>query len=102
MHVTFSAPLWLWSGKAEDSKNGSWHFITVPEDHAGMIRMAVPRRAGFGSVKVKARIGTSQWSTSIFPDSKNGTYLLPIKADVRKREGLSVGDEAEVSLFIDV
>jgi hypothetical protein len=96
MELTFTAPLWLWSGKA------AWHFITVPEDHAGMIRMAVPRRAGFGAVKVKARIGVSQWSTSIFPDSKSGTYLLPIKADVRKREGLGVGDEADVSLFIDV
>lgn len=96
MQVTFTAPLWLWSGKA------AWHFITVPEDHAGMIRMAVPRRAGFGAVKVKVRIGASQWSTSIFPDSKSGTYLLPIKADVRKAEALRVGDEAEVSLFIDV
>ena len=96
MQIEFTAPLWLWTGK------GAWHFMTVPVDHAGLIRMAVPRRAGFGSVRVKARIGDTSWSTSIFPDSKAGTYLLPVKADVRKAEALSPGDTITVTLSLDL
>jgi Domain of unknown function (DUF1905) len=102
MQISFTAPLWVWQSAKPDAKAGSWHFITVPADEAGLIRMAVPRTGGFGSVRVKVSIGETRWSTSIFPDSKTGTYLLPVKAEVRKREGLAVGETAEVTLSIDV
>ena len=102
MQIEFSAPLWIWQSQKPDAKAGSWHFITVPEDQAGLIRMAVLRKAGFGSVRVKASIGATSWGTSIFPAGKEGTYLLPVKADVRKREGLAVGEEAQVMLSLDV
>lgn len=95
MHITFTAPLWLWNGK------GAWHFITLPADHSHIIKMAVPRR-GWGSVRVRVRIGETQWNTSIFPDSKSGCYFLPVKADVRKVEGLEADDEVEVMLSLDL
>lgn len=41
------------------------------------------------------------WKTSIFPDSKEGAYILPIKKDVRKQIGVDVGDNAEFRLIID-
>jgi len=93
--ISFTAPLWLWNGKA------AWHFVTLPADQSGMIRMAVPKKAGFGSVKVKATIGGSSWRTSIFPDSKTGTYLLPVKGEVRKAEGLASGDTLSITLSLD-
>jgi Domain of unknown function (DUF1905) len=102
MQIEFSAPLWIWKSAKPDAKATSWHFLTVPADQAGLIRMAVPRRAGFGSVRVKASIGATTWATSIFPDSKTGTYILPVKADVRQREGLVVGTSADVTLSLDV
>lgn len=95
MRIAFTAPLWLWSGKA------AWHFITLPEADSAIIRMAVPRR-GWGSVRVRARIGETEWATSIFPDSKAGAYLLPVKADVRKAEGLVVGDNVLVTVSLDL
>jgi hypothetical protein len=58
---------------------------------------AGPRR-GFGSVRVRVRVGTSTWTTSIFPDSGRGTYVLPIKRAVRKAEALDVGDVASVTV----
>lgn len=91
--IAFTAPLWLWTGG-----QGSWHFITVPEEHSDEIRaqaFAGPR--GFGSVRVEARIGGVRWRTSVFPQ-KSGTYLLPIKAEVRRRTGTAPGDEVAVSL----
>ncbi|MFY8112695.1 MAG: DUF1905 domain-containing protein [Rhabdaerophilum sp.] len=94
MIVEFTAPLKVWSGPA------AWFFVSLPQAEAGMIRLAVPRR-GFGSVRVKARIGGSRWDTSIFPDSKADTYLLPVKASIRKAEGLYDGDTLTVELLID-
>jgi hypothetical protein len=91
----FTAPLWLWNGK------GAWHFVTLPADESQIIKMAVPRR-GWGSVRVRAQVGDTLWSTSIFPDTKAGAYLLPVKADVRKAEGLAVGEPVTVMLSLDV
>lgn len=98
MRLSFAAPLWLWSGK------GSWHFVTVPPDESMLIRMATPkgRTRGWGSLRVQASVGDTMWRTSIFPDSKSGTFLLPVKADVRKAEALSVGDTMDVTLSLDL
>jgi hypothetical protein len=101
MLIRFTAPLWLWKGQAP----AAWHFITLPADESHVIRMAIPRGGkarGFGSVRVKATIGTISWNTSIFPDKKSGSYLLPVKAEVRKAEGFAVGDAVEVSLRLDL
>jgi hypothetical protein len=49
---------------------------------------------GWGSLKVEARIGDLVWRTSIFPDSKLGVFELPLKAEVRKKNSLSVGSVA--------
>ena len=93
--ITVTAPLWLWSGAG-----GNWHFITVPEDQAAGIRLqsaaAGPRR-GFGSVRVEATVNGVAWRTSIFPQ-KSGGYILPVKADVRRRAGIAAGDEVTVAL----
>jgi hypothetical protein len=93
--ITVTAPVWLWSeGK------GSWHFLTVPAGEAVEIRLlakaAGPRR-GFGSVRVEASINGVAWRTTIFPQ-KSGGYILPIKADVRRRAGVAAGDEVRVTL----
>ena len=99
MLIHFTAPLWLWAGK------GAWHFITLPEDESQVIRMAVTRggqNRGWGSVRVTASIGESRWQTSIFPDAKRNAYLLPVKADIRKAEGLSAGEAVEVRLSLDL
>ena len=50
-----------------------------------------PKR-GFGSVKIEASVGKTIWKTSIFPDTKIGTYILPVKRAIRKVENLNIGD----------
>ena len=93
--ITVTASIWLWS-----EGRGSWHFLTVLPEEAVEIRLASgtngPRR-GFGSVRVEASINGVAWRTSIFPQ-KSGGYILPIKADVRRRAEISAGDEVTVSL----
>jgi hypothetical protein len=91
--ITVTAPLWLWSGG-----QGSWHFITVPEEQSAEIRaqaFAGPR--GFGSVRVEATINDVSWRTSVFPQ-KSGGYILPVKADVRRKADIAAGDEVTVIL----
>lgn len=54
---------------------------------------------GFGSLKVEARIGDSVFKTSLFPSRELG-WLLPVKAAVRKAEGVCEGDEVEAVLEV--
>ena len=91
--IKLIAPLWIWTGET-----ASWHFITVPEELADEIRVhSLANRAGFGSVRVEARIGDVTWRTSVFPQ-KRGGYLLPVKADVRRRANIAAGDNVRVAL----
>jgi hypothetical protein len=91
--VVFDAELWIWEARRAES----WTFVSLPADASEEIRERAdgPRR-GFGSVRVRATIGTSTWRTSIFPDSARGRYVLPIKQAVRKAEAIDAGDVATV------
>lgn len=70
----------------------------LPEKASDDIDAAVPLKGGFGSVRVRVRIGTSTWSTSVFPDSKRGCYIVPVKAEVRRREGVDLGDTVRIRI----
>ncbi len=94
--ITFKARVWVYPGGT-----GAWHFITVPKKEAERIKKQFGMHArGWGSLPVKASIEKTEWQTSIFPDSKSGTYLLPLKAAVRRQEGLFEGDTAQVTLTV--
>lgn len=89
----FSAEVWEYDGPA------AWFFVSLPHDVADDIDEAFAGRTnGFGSVRVEVTIGGTRWSTSIFPDKKRGTYVLPVKKDVRRAEGLEAGSVAVVDL----
>ena len=91
---TFDAAVWLHSG-------GSWHFVSLPEEAADEIEERYGRHAGgFGSVRVEVTIGSARWKTSLFPDAKRATYVLPLKQAVRRAEGLAAGSPATVHLQV--
>jgi hypothetical protein len=95
LEFTFSSKIWVYQGKA------AWFFVTLPKDDSEQIKFFNHyKHRGWGSVRVKAAIGETSWNTSLFPDSKAGAYLLPVKAEVRKRESLSAGDNVSVHLRI--
>lgn len=92
----FEAELW-----AHSSASGAWHFVSVPEEDADEIDERFGHRAaGFGSIRVEVTIGTSTWQTSVFPDTKRATYVLPVKAAVRKAEDLDAGSTAKVEMRV--
>lgn len=100
MILTSKSKVWRWG--AEREGGGAWHFITLDAKSVAAVKKTQEgkKRIGWGSVPVVATVGDTRWKTSIFPDSKSGSYLLPLKASVRKREGVAEGDTVAVSLVI--
>lgn len=90
----FDAELW------EHEGDGAWHFVSVPLELSDDLRGSSGPRRGFGSVRVRATIGGSTWSTSVFP-SAAGPFLLPVKKAVRRAEDLEPGDVVAVELVVD-
>jgi hypothetical protein len=90
----FEATVWA----AESA--GAWHFVSVPASMSEEIRdlTDAAARPGFGSVRVAVTIGRTSWRTSVFPDTKRGTYVLPVKQAVRRAEGFGAGDVVTVAL----
>ena len=91
----FSAEVWQHSGP------GGWHFIALPEAMSTEIRSLLGQEEeGWGRLKAIAVIGTSQWETAVWFDTKKNTYLLPLKADIRKKENIVKGAIINVTLLL--
>ena len=95
--------VWLYPGMA------GWHFVNVDKKQSSEIKEKYlpaqaggKRRRGFGSIPVNVTLGKTSWKTSIFPDKKSGAYLLPIKAEVRKKEGITYGDMLSYSIELNL
>ena len=91
----FESTLVPWEARRE-----LWVFAHVPADISAELDDAPLPRGGFNSIKVTATLGSSRWSTSIFPES-DGTgrrYALAIKKAIRIREGVDVGDHVRVAI----
>lgn len=93
--MVFSGPVWFWKGPAP------WYFVSVPEDDCGALEATSGFVSyGWGMIPVTAQIGETAWQTSLFP--KDGSYIVPLKAWVRKAEGVEVGHPITIRLTVDV
>ncbi len=82
---------------------GSQSTLFMPRELAKEIRANFKwREEGWGRMKVTVKIGESVWKTSVWLDTKNDTYLLPVKAAIRKKEKLEmeVGKEVATTIWI--
>lgn len=92
---SFSASVVPYPGMA------AWRFVTLPKCISDEINVRYKKqKKGWGSIPVLVTVGKTTWETSIFPDKKSQSYLLPMKAEVRKKEGVMDGDKIELSLCI--
>ncbi len=77
-----------------------YYFVPVPEEEGAALRaVASAASYGWGMLPIRARIGSAEWKTSLWP--KDGGYLLPLKDAVRKPAGLDAGDAVDVRLTFD-
>ena len=97
MKYTFKSEVWIYPGM-----QGHWHFASVPKKISEKITKSREgmKRNGWGSVPVTVKLGSSVWKTSIFPDKREGAYILPLKAKVRKMEGIRQGDKVSFTLEV--
>ncbi|MBO3739006.1 DUF1905 domain-containing protein [Actinoplanes flavus] len=95
MRVEFESELWIWDARKADS----WTFVSLPVAVSEEIReRAGGLTRGFGSLRVRATLGGSSWTTSVFPDSGRGAYVLPVKKAIRTAESLTAGDVTTVTV----
>jgi hypothetical protein len=93
MILEFSGVIWFWKGPAP------WYYVTVPADLSRDLReISAFVTYGWGVIPVTVRIGQTEWQTSLFP--KDGSYLVPLKASVRKAEHLDEGDTVSIRLEV--
>jgi hypothetical protein len=93
--LEFSGEVWFWRGPSP------YHFVTVPDDESAELQeTAALVTYGWGMIPVEAHIGSTRWTTSLFP--KNGGYVVSLKDLVRNAEGIDVGDTVTVRLAVAV
>jgi hypothetical protein len=84
MTVQFSGDIWFWKGPAP------FYFVTIPEEGSRELKeIMMSVTYGWGMIPVQAQIGNTEWTTALWP--KDGRYILPIKAAIRKAEKLDEG-----------
>jgi len=91
----FTAKPWRYS------EASGWHFVSLPGELSKEIRDALKsEEEGWGRLTATAKIGNSEWKTAIWFDTKLNTYLLPLKAEIRRKENLETGKNIHVVVWI--
>lgn len=95
---TMTEKVFLYPGES-----ANWHFVPITKKVGQEIRETYGKsRRGFGAVKVEVSVGKTTWLTSMFPDKYSGSYILPLKAQVRKIEDIEAGDKITFSIVIKI
>jgi hypothetical protein len=93
MDIEFEGEIWYWRGPAP------WYFVTVPaKQFVELKAISGFVTYGWGMIPATVRIGKTEWTTSLFP--KDGSYIVPIKANVRRAENLEEGDTVTLRLKV--
>ena len=91
----FSGKTWQYASP------GGWYFVSLPKTISKEIREKLKwQEEGWGRLKATAKVGKSQWETAIWFDTKHNTYLLPLKAEIRKKENLESDMVIKVTVWI--
>ena len=82
--MEFRGEIWHWRGPSP------YHFVTVPDEDCAALEAVAPMVSyGWGMIPVRAVVGQTEWTTSLFP--KEGGYVVPLKDAVRRAELLELG-----------
>ena len=93
MDLQVTGDIWHWRGPSP------YYFVSVPDEESNLLRsVRAAVTYGWGTIPVLARVGDTEWETSLFP--KDGRYVVPLKDAVRHAEGLEEGDAVTVRLTV--
>lgn len=95
MDLTFTATVFEWRGPAPH------HFVAVPAaEAAALASVARAVTYGWGMIPVAVTVDGYATTTALWP--RDGGYVVPLKADLRRARGIEVGDAIEVTLTVAV
>jgi len=95
LDLEFTGDVISWRGPSP------FHFVAIPEDECRDIEAVSSLVTyGWGVIPVRARLGETVWTTSLFP--RQGRYLLPVRDAVRTAENVEVGETVRVRLVIEL
>ena len=93
MDIEFSGAVFQWRGPSP------YYYVAVPDGESDDIRdIATAVTYGWGVIPVEVTIGSTVWTTSLFP--KDGRYLVPLKDKVRRAESIGDGDVIDLRVVI--
>ena len=94
----FTAKMWNYSSTVGTY---GWYIACLPKEMSKEIRENLKfLEEGWGRLKMTTKIGNTQWETAIWFDTKLQTYLLPLKAEIRKKEKIETDKEIEIWIWI--
>lgn len=92
---TFSCKIW------KHNATGGWYFASLPKRISHEIRANLKwQEEGWGRMKVTAECNEIIWETAIWFDTKKQSYLLPIKAEVRRKCKLKMDTNIDLAVWI--
>lgn len=92
----FNATIWQYS-----LVKGGWFFVSLPVEISKEIRDNLKwQEEGWGRLKTTAKINCTEWETAIWFDTKLKTYLLPLKAEIRRKEKLKTDKNLSILILI--
>jgi hypothetical protein len=77
--------------------SGGWVYVAVPPKYTKELKMS---RRAWGMYPITAGIGTTLWKTKLMM-KKGGDFFVALKADVRNKEKIAVGDRVPVSFTLE-
>jgi hypothetical protein len=79
---------------------GGWFFVNTGPKVAEEIRFCEELvKVGWRYIKVRAEVGRTRWETTLFP-TREKDFLLALKGEVRRAEGIEEGDEVKVRFTV--
>jgi hypothetical protein len=91
--IAFAGEIVAWRGPAP------FLFVPVPQEHVAELRYAAREASyGWGCVPAFARIGQTDFTTSLFP--RGETYFLPVKVAVQRAEQVGLGDRVATVIAV--
>jgi len=91
----FTGKIWKYNAA------GGWIFVSLPKELSKEIRQNLQwQEEGWGRMKATAAVNGQKWDTAIWFDKKKDTYLLPLKASIRKKASLELDDSIDVTILL--
>lgn len=91
----FKAEVW------KHNSSAGWYFVTLPKNTTKEIRLLFQKmEEGWGRLPCDAKIGKTRWKSALWFDTKHNAYILPLKAEVRKKEHIELNKQVFVFVYL--